>query len=74
MIRNMLDFLGNTASRCPDRAAFYDDRESLTFRQLADTARRIGTRLAAVTRPRQTVALLLDARSIRHIPSMFCTL
>ncbi len=74
MIRNMLDFLENTAARCPDRAAFYDDRESLTFRQLADTARRIGTRLAAVTRPRQTVALLLDARSIRNIPSMFGTL
>ena len=71
MIHNMLESLEATTARCPDRVAFYDDRESLTFRQLTETARRIGTRLAAVTPPGRAVALLLDARSIRNIPALY---
>ena len=71
MIRNMLEPLESTAARCPDRVAFYSDRESLTFRRLAETARRIGTRLAASAKPGQPVALLLDARSILNLPALY---
>lgn len=71
MKANMLDYLEATVQRVPDRIAFYDDQESLTYAALRDSARRIGTRLAAVAAPRTPVALLLDSRSIRNIPALF---
>ena len=62
MKRNMLELLEETAARVPERVAYYDDRQSLSFAALAELARRIGSSLARVTRPRQVVALLMDAR------------
>lgn len=74
MKANMLDYLEATAERVPDRVAFYDDQESLTYARLRDSARRIGSCLAAAAPPRTSVALLLDSRSIRNIPAIFGTL
>ncbi len=71
MKRNMLELLEETAARVPERVAYYDDRQSLSFAALAELARRIGSSLARVTRPRQVVALLMDARSIRNLPAIF---
>lgn len=71
MKRNILELMEETAARVPERRAFYDDREALSFAALTELARRIGSGLAAVTRPRQVVALLLDARSIRNLPAIF---
>ncbi len=71
MKANMLEYLEETARRLPEKTAFYDDRESLTFAGLTDLARRIGACLAERTAPRQPVALLLDPRSIRNIPAMY---
>ena len=74
MKRNWLEYLEETTERVPDRTAFYDDRESMTYTVLQDRAKRIGTCLAGVAAPRTPVALLLDSRSIRNIPAMFGTL
>lgn len=74
MKANMLEYLEETAGRAPEKIAFYDDRESLTFSALLDRARRIGSCLAGRAAPRTPVALLLDARSIRNLPAMFGTL
>ena len=71
MKANMLDYLESTVERVPERVAFYDDQESLTFAALRESARRIGTCLAAIAAPRTPVALLLDSRSIRNIPAIF---
>lgn len=71
MKSNMLIYLEETAKRLPNKVAFYDDRESLTFAQLLDKARRIGSCLADFITPRNPVALLMDARSIRNIPAIF---
>lgn len=71
MKANMLEYLEETAERLPDKTAFYDDQESLSYAQLRDASRRIGSRLSAVCPPRQPIALLLDSRSIRNIPAMF---
>ena len=57
MKANMLDYLEETAQRVPDRMAFFDDRESLTFAGLRETARRIGSRLIPCVPPRTPVAL-----------------
>ena len=70
-MRNMLEYLERSARRHPDRVAFHDDRDALTFSALLAAARRIGSRLAQCARPRQSVALLLDPRSIRNIPALF---
>ena len=71
MKANMLNFLEETSSRLPDKTAFYDDREKMTYGALTDKARRIGSALAKAASPRRPVALLMDARSIRNIPAMF---
>lgn len=71
MKANMLDYLEETAARLPDKTAFFDDRECLTFGELREKARRIGSCLAEIVRPRQPVALLLDARSIRNLPALY---
>lgn len=71
MIRSMLEPLNQTAARVPDRVAFYDDREQMTYAQLRRAARSIGTALTALARPGQAVALLLDPRSIQNIPALY---
>ena len=71
MKANMLEYLEQTAARIPERIAFYDDRESLTFAGLIELGQRIGSCLAEITAPRKPVALLLDARSIRNIPALY---
>lgn len=71
MMTNMLEDLEKTAARVPDRVAFYDDSEKMTFAQLRQTAQRIGSALSVRVQPRAFVALLLDARSIRNIPALY---
>ena len=55
-MRNMLEYLERSARRHPDRVAFHDDRDALTFSVLLAAARRIGSRLAQRVPPRQSVA------------------
>lgn len=74
MLSNMLEYLELTAARVPDRVAFYDDREVLTFAALKNTAQRIGTALALKIPVRSSVALLMDGRSIRNVPALYGTL
>ena len=74
MKANMLDYLEATAKRAPNRIAFYDDQESMTYATLRDRSRRIGSCLAAIAVPCTPVALLLDSRSIRNIPAIFGTI
>ncbi|WP_243134873.1 AMP-binding protein [Murimonas intestini] len=71
MLSNMLEYLELTVKRVPDRVAFYDDQESMTFAELEDKAGRIGTALALSVLPCSPVALLMDSRSINNIPAMY---
>lgn len=43
---NVLEYLENTVVRVPEKLAFSDGREGLTFRQVSDHSRAIGTVLA----------------------------
>ena len=45
MIRNILEYLEKTAERLPDKIAFSAQEGDITFTQLEDTAKRIGTYL-----------------------------
>ncbi len=56
----MLPWLDCWAAKKPDAAAFEDEKTCLTWRQLHDTAKRIGTYLARQLPPRIPVALCMD--------------
>ena len=46
MTRNVIQYLEQSAERCPDKTAFADLERSYTYRELLDKARRIGSFLA----------------------------
>lgn len=74
MMNHMLAYLEQTTAQSPERIAFFDDKESLSFVQLRDTARRIGTAISVCAGPRSPVALLIDSRSLRNLPAILGTL
>ena len=45
MIRNILEYLENTAKRFPEKVAFSAPEGDITFAGLEDAAKRIGTYL-----------------------------
>ena len=71
MIRSILEHLENSAARLPDKVAFYDDVQKLTYSQLLHVSKAVGSALAQVAAPRNPVAMLMDARSITNIPSIW---
>ena len=63
-MRCVLPWLDSWAAKKPDAAAFEDEKTCLTWRQLHDTAKRIGTYLARQLPPRVPVALCMDKSPI----------
>ncbi len=61
-IKNLLQYLEMTATRLPDRTAISDgqDGASLTFEELLDCARRIGSALCRAEATGKRVAVLMD--------------
>lgn len=59
-MRCVLPWLDSWAAKKPDAAALEDEKTCLTWRQLHDTAKRIGTYLARQLPPRVPVALCMD--------------
>src|SRR5690554_6714016 len=45
MLNNVLEYLEHTVERIPQKAAYADDRTSLTFQEVYDQSRAIGTYL-----------------------------
>ena len=70
MYTNVLEYLENAAAQWPDRIAFEDEKESMTYPQLMDAAKRIGTGLAAYAPLRRPVALVMTDRSVRCMAGM----
>ena len=70
MYGNVLEYLEHAAETWPDRTAFADEKEEMTFSALLDAAKRIGTGLAVHTEPRQPVAVIMTDRSVRCVASM----
>lgn len=46
MVTNILQYLERTASKYPDKTSFRDSKSGLTFSELTDTSKRIGSYLA----------------------------
>ncbi len=70
MYGNVLEYLENAAEKWPDRIAFEDEKESLTFSALMDAAKRIGTGVTAHAEPRQPVAVIMTDRSVRCVAAL----
>ena len=60
MLTNILQYLDETVRRVPNKTAFSDGRTSLTFRELDDISRRIGSALFGLGYSREPVAVLME--------------
>ena len=52
MSRNVLEYLEKSAVAYPDKTAVADDKNSLTYTELMNNAKKVGARLAGKTAPR----------------------
>lgn len=57
-IKNVLEYLENSAKRFPDKIAFADEAAEMTYSQVLSAARRMGTSIARGVPPRTPVAVL----------------
>ena len=60
MQTNVLEYLDASAARFPDKIAFGDEKTTLTFAQLRDSARRAGSYLAARIGTNMPVAVFME--------------
>ena len=66
-ITNVLQYLERAAERCPDKLAYQDDVEAVTFKEYMEAAMRIGSALKQFSLRKEPVVLLMDARHISHL-------
>ncbi|MCH5267701.1 MAG: amino acid adenylation domain-containing protein [Lachnospiraceae bacterium] len=60
MQTNVLEYLENTVMRLPDKVAFADENESLTFQQVYEKSRSIGSTLANLGAVREPVVIYME--------------
>lgn len=70
MLQNILEYLENSAALHGDHVAFSDENSQLTFSQLSDAVRRIGTALAPLAAPHTPVAVYMQ-KSVQAIAGFF---
>ncbi len=70
MLKNILQYLENTAARVPDKLAFSDGKRTLTHGELLTLSRRMGSYLCAKGYYREPVMLLLE-RSPEAVAATF---
>lgn len=69
-INNVLEFLCESAKKYPDKVAFADETESITYKQLVFEARKIASGIAKKVAPRTPVAVLGE-KSVRVVKMFF---
>ena len=62
MIRNILDYLEQSARHYPDKIAFADEMSTCTYKELWKTARSVGTKLANYVPPRSPIPVFMEKR------------
>lgn len=60
MVKNILDYLENSAGRVPEKIAVADEKNAFTYEELLDKAERIGAALAKETAVRRAVPVYMD--------------
>ncbi|MCF0230116.1 MAG: AMP-binding protein, partial [Parasporobacterium sp.] len=69
-IMNCLQFLERSAERFPDKTAFADDTDSMTFSQMMVQSMEIGSGLKQFGMNKEPVAIIMDARHIPFLKAM----
>ena len=64
---NILQYLERSVERDPDKLAYKDDVEEVTFREYMEACMGIGTALKPFGLHKEPVAMLMDARHISHL-------
>lgn len=67
---NVLDFLCGSAKKYPDKIAFADENQSITYKTLVTDARKIASGIAKRVAPRTPVAVLGE-KSVRVVKMFF---
>ena len=60
MIKNILEYLEESAGKFPDKIAFADAGEAVTYAALMERAKRIGTKLAGLGTKGRPVAIVIE--------------
>lgn len=69
-MKNILEFLEYNESRYSDIKAFVDEHEELSWGDLLDASKRIGTELCKLGTNNEPIAVYLD-RSVKLFPALF---
>lgn len=69
-MKTILEYLERTALRVPDRVAFCDETDSLTYGELMRRAKAMGSFLAGRVSKGGVIAMLMDGHSLMSIPAM----
>ena len=67
MLKSILEYLEESTRQVPEKTAYADESQSLTFREVYDSSRAIGTGLARSGDFKAPVAILMDSRHIPYI-------
>ena len=69
-MKNILEFLEANAKRFPSKTAFVDEREELTWGDLLDASKRIGSALSSLRVKNKPIAVYFD-KSVKTLAAMF---
>ncbi len=62
MKKTVLDYLENTCERFPEKIAFSDIKNSITFSELLNSAQRVGSSIADFAKPETIIPFFMDKR------------
>ena len=68
-MKNVLEYLKRQAEKLPDKVAFADEKDSITYKELLDKARKIGTELGRYACQRKPVPIMMD-KSVQNVEIM----
>ncbi len=69
-IKNVLEYLEDSAKRCPDKVAFEDEKRSSTYREILTASRKIGSALSDFTNARRPIPVLGE-KSVETVQTFF---
>lgn len=65
MIKNVLEYLEQSAAKSPDKTAVADEHNAFTYQELLDNAQRVGAVLQKETPVRTAVPVYME-RAVMH--------
>ena len=73
MFKNILEYLENTENKYPQKISFVDNKREVTYSQLVNNSKKIGTYLAKRDIFNKPIAIFID-KTVNCLEAMFGTL